>query len=225
MQLFHGSKNIVENPLYGYGSVFNDYGLGFYCTESNELAKEWACPEPRNGFSNKYELDPNDLRMLNLNGEGYNILNWLALLLINRHFIKRSPISVMGYDYIIENFMPDISGYDVIIGYRADDSYFTYAKDFLNNTISVRQLLAAMKAGNLGEQVVLKTEKAFSKLSFISYEIADASIYYHKRKAREEKARLEYLVNRNSAYPVYEKDLFVRDIIFQKVKNDDARIQ
>lgn len=40
MILYHGSREIVEHPLYGKGSQNNDYGQGFYCTESMELAKE-----------------------------------------------------------------------------------------------------------------------------------------------------------------------------------------
>ena len=49
--------------------------------------------------------------------------------------------------------------YDVIIGYRADDSYFSFAKDFINNTISVEQLAEAMRLGELGIQIVLKSER------------------------------------------------------------------
>ena len=39
-ELYHGSSNIIEKPLFGYGKAYNDYGLGFYCTESLEMAKE-----------------------------------------------------------------------------------------------------------------------------------------------------------------------------------------
>ena len=38
-QLFHGSPSIIEKPQFGYGKVYNDYGLGFYCTDSLEMAK------------------------------------------------------------------------------------------------------------------------------------------------------------------------------------------
>ena len=145
MILYHGSREIVEHPLYGKGSENNDYGQGFYCTESLELAKEWACPEIKDGFANQYELDLNGLSVLYLNQGGYHILNWIAILLQNRIFPKRSPIARQAHGYILSEFLPDISGYDVICGYRADDSYFAYAKDFLNNTISVGQLAQAMK--------------------------------------------------------------------------------
>lgn len=224
MILYHGSPEIVEVPVYGKGSETNDYGRGFYCTESSELAKEWACPTVKDGFSNKYEFDISDLKVLYLNKEGYNILNWIAILLKYRVFPKRSPIARQASKYLLEEFLPDISDYDVIWGYRADDSYFSYAKDFLNNTISVNQLAQAMKLGELGEQVVLMTPKAFEKIQFIEYEIADGSIYNQKRMAREDRARKMYLSEHGSDFEIGAEDLFVRDIISQKVKNDDPRL-
>ena len=224
MILYHGSHEIVEVPVYGKGSETNDYGRGFYCTESSELAKEWACPTVKDGFANKYEFDISDLKVLYLNKEGYNILNWIAILLKYRVFPKRSPIARQASKYLLEEFLPDISDYDVIWGYRADDSYFSYAKDFLNNTISVNQLAQAMKLGELGEQVVLMTPKAFEKIQFIEYEIADGSIYNQKRMAREDRARKTYLSEHGSDFEIGAEDLFVRDIISQKVKNDDPRL-
>ena len=224
MILYHGSPEIVEVPVYGKGSENNDYGIGFYCTEAAELAKEWACPTIKDGFSNKYELNLSDLKVLYLNKEGYNILNWIAILLGNRKFTKRSPITRQASKYILEEFLPDISGYDVIWGYRADDSYFSYAKDFLNNTISVNQLSQAMKLGELGEQVVLMSPKAFEKIRFLEYEIVDGSIYNPRRMDREKRARTAYLDNHGADFEIIQGDLFVRDIISQKVKNDDPRL-
>lgn len=224
MIIYHGSPEIVEVPTYGLGSDKNDYGRGFYCTENIELAKEWACPTVKNGFSNKYEFDLSDLKVLYLNEEGYNILNWIAILLDNRIFPKRSPIARQASQYILSEFLPDISGYDVIWGYRADDSYFTYAKDFLNNGISVNQLSQAMKLGELGEQIVLMTSKAFERIKFMEYEIADGSIYYPKRMERENRAKRAYLNNHGMDFEISSDDLFVRDILSGKVKNDDPRL-
>lgn len=225
MVLYHGSHEIVEKPLYGLGSDKNDYGRGFYCTEQPELAKEWACPTQRNGFLNRYELDDTELKVLYLNKEEYHIFNWMAILLKNRTFQKRSPISRAASEYILEEFLPDTSGFDVIRGYRADDSYFSYAKDFLNNVISVNQLSHAMRLGELGEQVVLMTPKAFEKIVFDGYEIVDGSIYYGRRMEREERARKAYLYNHGTDFHLNANDLFVRDIITGQVKNDDARLR
>ena len=115
MILYHGSSKTVEVPQYGFGSKENDYGLGFYCTQSNDLAKEWACPTVQSGFSNKYELDMDGLRVLYLNSDGYHILNWIAILLQNRIFSKRSPVARQANNYILQEFLPDISGYDVVV--------------------------------------------------------------------------------------------------------------
>lgn len=225
MILYHGSPEIVEVPTYGFGSDKNDYGRGFYCTEKPELAKEWACPTVKDGFANKYEFDISDLNVLYLNKDGYNILNWIALLLDNRVFQKRSPISRQASEYILKEFLPDISGYDVVWGYRADDSYFSYAKDFLNNIISVNQLSQAMKLGELGEQVVLISPKAFEKIKFLEYEIADGSIYNAKRMERESRAKKAYLNNHGKDFSINPDDLYVRDILLGQVKNDDPRLR
>ena len=225
MILYHGSPKAIETPLYGYGSKENDYGLGFYCTQSNVLAKEWACPTVQSGFSNKYELDMDGLRVLHLNSDGYHILNWIAILLQNRIFAKRSPVARQANSYILNEFLPDISGYDVVIGYRADDSYFSYAKDFLNNTISVNQLSQAMKLGELGEQVVLKSEKAFQQIHFKGYEIADGSIYNPRRMARETRARTAYLSNHGADFSMISNEIYVLDIIREGMKNDDPRLR
>ena len=49
--IYHGSEQIIEVPTFGLGKKNNDFGLGFYCTKNNDLAKEWAVSSLRNGFS------------------------------------------------------------------------------------------------------------------------------------------------------------------------------
>lgn len=55
--LFHGSEKIIEKPVFGEGREHNDFGRGFYCTENEVLAKEWAVTSLNNGFANRYTLD------------------------------------------------------------------------------------------------------------------------------------------------------------------------
>ena len=68
MIVYHGSDHIVKAPLFYGGKRNNDYGHGFYTTESLELAKEWACAKNTDGFANRYELDMEELAIINLNG-------------------------------------------------------------------------------------------------------------------------------------------------------------
>ena len=69
-------------PLFGAGKPNNDYGLGFYCTESEELAKEWAVAKDHDGWANVYSLNDGDLNVLNLNSDQYCILR-LVLIGLN----------------------------------------------------------------------------------------------------------------------------------------------
>ncbi len=223
MILFHGSEKIIENPVYGKGNLRNDYGRGFYCTESEELAKEWACSNNKNGFANKYELNLEGLNVLYLNSEEYNILNWLAILTKNRTYWENSTISEAAKKYIAENFMIDTTGYDVIIGYRADDSYFSFARDFVSGTISYRQLSEAMKLGELGEQVVLVSKKAFENIRFISNSPADVQIYYARKKERDSQARKKYRETKNMEN--LKDELFIIDIIREGMKQNDSRLR
>lgn len=220
--LYHGSPEIREHPEFGKGKPYNDYGQGFYCTEHIELAKEWACSEGIDGYANRYEIDTDELKILNLSSPEYTILNWLALLMLHRKGRLSTSLSVRGREYLIENFLPEFENYDVIVGYRADDSYFSFARSFVSNEISLKQLGYAMRLGKLGEQFVLKSKKAFDAIKFLDYTVADNSVYYFKRKARDDEARATY----NKEIENEDLDgIFMRDIIREAMKSDDSRLR
>ena len=120
--LFHGSKKIVEAPTFGEGKKTNDFGIGFYCTETEELAKEWAVSSLQDGFSNRYTLDTEYMNILNLNSPEYTILNWIAVLVEHRIFSIKTPVARRAKRYLIDNFGINVNAYDLITGYRADDS-------------------------------------------------------------------------------------------------------
>ena len=220
--LYHGSPEIREHPEFGKGKPYNDYGQGFYCTEHIELAKEWACSEGIDGYANRYEIDTDELKILNLSSPEYTILNWLALLMLHRKGRLSTALSVRGREYLIENFLPEFENYDAIVGYRADDSYFSFARSFVSNEISLKQLGYAMRLGKLGEQFVLKSKKAFDAIKFLDYTVADNSVYYFKRKARDDEARATY----NKEIENEDLDgIFMRDIIREAMKSDDSRLR
>lgn len=222
--IYHGSQQIVEVPKFGVGKTYNDYGQGFYCTQSVELAKEWACPIKNDGYANKYVMHFDGLNVMHLTTGEFNILNWLAILLKNRKFDITSPVGNSARDFILSRFMPDTDNVDVIIGYRADDSYFSFAEDFVNNVISLRDLEMAMKLGTLGEQVVLISERSFKQIEFIEQEIADYREYYFKRTQRDKKARETYASRKKNLQQLI-NDVFILDIIREDMKNDDPRLQ
>lgn len=218
--LYHGSQDILEKPFFGGGRKNNDFGLGFYCTENKDLAKEWAVSSLRDGFCNKYALNTEHLNILNLNTAEYSILNWIAVLVNHRLFTSNTPIERRAKKYLIDNFYINVNAYDVIIGYRADDSYFDYAQSFVQNAISLDQLSKAMYLGKLGEQIVIKSEFAFSNLKYEGNEVAKSEEYFILRNNRNKEANQYYL-------KMLEEDsdgLFIQDIIRGGITNDDPRI-
>ena len=103
-----------------------------------------------------------------LNGTvDYCILHWSTVLLKNRKFDLESPLSREAFRYLCNNYALDFRNVDVIIGYRADDSYFSYARDFVDGIIPVSQLVSAMQLGELGEQVFIRSKKAFDRLRYM----------------------------------------------------------
>lgn len=218
--LYHGSEQLIEEPIFGKGKGNNDFGLGFYCTESEDLAKEWAVSSLRNGFANRYTLDTEYLNVLNLNSPDFTILNWIAVLVEHRLFSIKTPVARRAKRYLVENFSVNVNAFDVITGYRADDSYFDYAESFLNNGITVEQLARAMRLGKLGEQIVLKSRFAFSKLHYEGFEVADRETYFCLRKARNDEANRVYMEMLEE-----ESDgLYIQDIMRGGIQNDDPRI-
>ena len=114
------------------------------------------------------------MTILDLNAPGYTMLHWLTILLENREFDTSAPLAAEAKEYLMNTFHLDYKSADIIIGYRADDSYFSFASDFINGAISYRQLCNAMRLGKLGQQFVLKSKAAFEQLEFLGYETADS---------------------------------------------------
>ena len=86
--VYHGSDHIIERPKYGYGKIYNDYGVGFYCTENQNMAKEWGVSADKNGYANRYEIECDGLKVLNLNMRDYTMLHWLTILLMQEFSLR-----------------------------------------------------------------------------------------------------------------------------------------
>lgn len=225
IKLYHGSTRLIETPSLLAGRPNNDYGRGFYCTRDILLAGEWACQRGEDGFINCYELEARRLTKLNLNSSDYTILNWLATLLTHRTFRLDDALSREISDYIISNFSVDYSDADFVIGYRADDSYFSYAQRFLENRIPLHFLNKAMHLGNLGEQTVLLSEKAFLNLRFRKSIPASALHFHQAYQFRDQNARLHWRQIEMKCRNEAPSGLYALDILRRRLKNDSKSIQ
>lgn len=221
--IYHGSEFRIQIPQFGLGHLNNDYGRGFYCTENIDLAKEWAVAKEHDGFANRYTVDFSGLNVIELdNAKRFSPLNWLAVLLENREFDVPYGIASEVKKYILETFRVDYSNADVMTGYRADDSYFTFARDFISGVISYSQLVRAMRLGKLGIQVVIKSAEAFNRLEYQGAEEAMRSEWLVKKELRDQEARSAYFAARRE--PLQRDDLMAFQIWQEGVRPDDPRL-
>lgn len=210
--LYHGSEFIIEKPEYLKGNVHNDYGLGFYCCSSKELAKEWAARKSGHGYINRYQIRDDRLKILDLTKPPYdNVLFWVALLMHNRELSSdlRSNFP-RELKYLEEKYLINAQDFDVVIGYRADDSYFRFPEAFVRSEITLESLNRVFQAGELGKQYVLISERAFRLIHFLDYQEASAAGRedYYKRKNGADKVFAD-LLNADR----YAKGVRLRDLV------------
>ena len=170
IRVFHGSDHVIKQPQYLGGKSDNDYGNGFYTTEYEDRARSWAAlnGNPEKSIVNVYDLESSTLKTMNLND--YGILAWIAEVVANRG-INQEAADIVG-NRLTRLYRVDTEGYDLIKGYRADDSYTQVIEAFLMNQINTFEVERLFYKGSLGNQIFLKSEKAFRNIKWVdAYEV------------------------------------------------------
>ena len=188
--LFHGTSEKIVVPTYGLGEKKHDYGMGFYLTGNIDLAKEWAVCKPNvmNGWVHQYELDTDDLKILNFQEK--DVLSWLAELMKHRDAADSKRYRMLAAKFI-EKYGVETEGYDVIKGWRANASYFYIAKEFVRDNIDIDILEELLSLGGLGIQYCIKSEKAYNNLHELKEELVpvDYSEFNERYNDRDVTAR------------------------------------
>ena len=190
MLYYYGADSLIEKPVYNSNrsNPSNDYGKGFYLTPDINMARLWASRHEK-GFCITYEVNTDKLNSLTLDeSNDENVLKWITLLVQHRFSKDEYAANKSTIDWLVEHYSTDFTGIDAITGYRADDAYFTYSRDFVQNNLSLQALSEAMHLGKLGRQYVLKSMKAFNSISIVDYETVgktDAYELFRKSTLKE----------------------------------------
>ena len=137
------------------------------------------------GYVYEYVLNMDGLNVLDLCKE--DSLSWISILVKNRGIGDKAESNPLINNRIIAlqaRYGINTSGYDLIVGYRADDSFYKYASDFLIGSIYKEVLDQALMLGKLGKQYCLKTKKAFDQLQYVQK-------HYTMQKDRDEFNRID----------------------------------
>ena len=209
MLYYYGADSLVERPVYNSerSNPSNDYGKGFYLTPDIDMARLWASRYEK-GFCITYDVNTDKLNNLVLDeSTDENILKWITLLVRHRFSKDEYAANKAVIDWLIAHYATDFSDIDAVIGYRADDSYFTYSRDFVQNNISLQALSEAMHLGKLGSQYVLKSAKAFNSISIVDYEKVEKTNEYEL--FRKNTLKEFHRIKGNDSID----NLFIRDIM------------
>ena len=181
MKLYHGSQVKDFVPTYGLGNDTHDYGRGFYTTADKELGKEWAVGQQadRDGWLHVYEADLEALKVFDFADVG--VLAWIAELMKHRP-ADNTPSYRRDSHRFVERYGVDLSGCDVVKGWRADASYFFIARMFVRNQVDVSILRQLLKLGDLGVQYFFKSERAFAALKELDDEKESVPLSEYKAK-------------------------------------------
>ena len=218
-KIYHGGAKIVRTPAFGIGRQYNDFGLGFYCSEYFQYAAEWAVGPGRNGFVSAYSIDTDGLRIINLCSSQYNPLHWLGLLFSYREFDLSSGTAYKAKEYINKHFSIDNQASDCIIGYRADNRCFMFAQDFLDAKLSYMSFRSILQGDDSNRQFVLKSNRAFDRIIFTGYEPALRDTSFPVRQSREIKCM-------KSVKPITGgNDFFITDLIEGEIRPYDTRLR
>lgn len=195
--LCHGSVNPDFTPYFGGGADYHDYGKGFYCIESLDSAKEWACQWWGSDIAYIFEYTIN-LRGLNiLDLSKMDMLYSLALLAERRYESDEPKRRKERRLSFVKKYYTDLTKYDIVVGWRADDKYFNFLKNFLRGDMSVGATRKAFSLGELGLQIVVLSEEAYRQLTFVKRHKISGDNYkehrssYHNKINKANKILLE----------------------------------
>ena len=195
--VYHGNLQKELTPEYGMGKPYHDYGNGFYMTVDRDLAYEWAVSlsTGENGYCHAYTLDMSGLRCLRLDSVE-DILTWMAILMKHRPGTDSRRWDLIQRRFI-GKYCLDVDTFDVIIGYRANDSYLAIAKQFARGEIGVNILGRLLRLGSFGTQVCIKSRLAYTHLNYMDLYEVDYEHFHTQfvKRDGESRRRMRELVN------------------------------
>ena len=196
-----------------------DFGPATYLTNRVTQAMEWATRRKTDGWLCSFTLDLSGLNVLNLDPRHEPPLRWIAELIYNRDF---KDISQNEWNYVVRNWRINPDGYDIILGYTADDKYISMFRDFFTNNLSFIGLCKAAMLGDLGYQYAVRTHNGYNALQ----RCADnkqvlKSIWYPRLLMRQEITEKHYEYIKAQHGKNAENELFFSQMMRMNVMPDD----
>ena len=158
--LYHGSKKGITGDVAPISREECDFGRGFYMGTSTLQPLTLICNEDKPKFY-AVELDLTGLKVLTVNVG----MDWAMLIAYHRKEMESAQGTA-----VYEKYAHMADGYDVIIGYIANDRMYTELFRFFNKTLTDVALIHCLSALDLGKQYVAISEKACRQIRILKEE-------------------------------------------------------
>lgn len=157
LTLYHGSKRGISGKIAPISREECDFGKGFYMGTMKLQPLSLICNE-ESPVLYTVRLETSGLRIINIGMD----IDWAMIIAYNRKEME----SAKGTP-IYEKYATMLSGYDIAVGYIANDRMYTELSRFFNRTLTDTALINCLSALDLGRQYVALTEKACSQIEVI----------------------------------------------------------
>ena len=158
--LYHGSKKGITGDIAPISREECDFGKGFYMGTSTLQSLTLVCNEDKPKFY-AVELDMTELKVMTVDIG----MDWAMLIAYHRKEMESAKGTA-----VYEKYAHMADGYDIIIGYIANDRLYTELFRFFNKTLTDTALIHCISALDLGKQYVAVSELACRQIKILKEE-------------------------------------------------------
>ena len=174
--LYHGSKQGIVGNIQPKSREDCDFGCGFYTGTDTIQPLTLVCGEPNPKFY-VVDLDLTGLKTLDIELG----LEWAMIVAYHRGYMD-----IIKGTEMYEKYAHFLDGYDMVIGYIANDRLYTELTRFFNGDITDVALMNCLVALDLGKQYVAKTQKGCDAFMIV----AESDIHQMELLALREKSAI-----------------------------------
>lgn len=156
--LYHGSKKGIVGNIRPISSSYCDFGKGFYMGTNPAQPLTLICDEKAPKFYS-VSVDLSGLKILNIEVG----LEWALMIAYYRGYMKAYENTEIYKKYA---HMAD--GYDMIVGYIANDRMYKVMTRFFEKEITDEALLNSLSVLGLGKQYVAINQKACDRIKILT---------------------------------------------------------
>ena len=207
--LFHGTKKEIEGEVsLDYSKDKNDFGKGFYCGENFTQAALFVAGH-KNSSVYSFGLKTKGLKI-----KAFDIdTDWMLAIAYYRGLLNEYKDS----EYL-KKLTAACEKQDIIIAPVADNRMFDLIAEFSEGRMTCEACAASLAALDLGNQYVLKTEKAISRLGYMKqFYLCEEERELYLNQAVQRYTDRSAAIKEN--YRKYRNGRYIEEVLYEQARS------